>query len=358
MKHDRRTTGGYNTRPWVPDNVNADPATVRLQQKLERAQKWDPATLPRHEPEVPRPTLAVQTGMTAMVTEPVPKLGELVSLQPAKEPDKNVAKVFPELTKNRPKNRPKFEPLHAFTLVVAIGLAGISAYFSVTGMARIFPGALLAITVMAAIMEGGKLAGVAWLSRNWGLMSWLIRLALIVLVTILAIINALGVFGQLSAAHLDPNTAAVSITNTQAVEAQARIDLKAVEIADLTGRIGQIDAAIAEATKRGRTTAAMELSAAQNAKREALVAERKKAGDELTALKTAQAHVAADQRKASAEIGVLQYAANLFNVDRERMIQVLILAMVLSCDPLSITLVIATARRRQNGDQNERIAGA
>jgi hypothetical protein len=52
-------------------------------------------------------------------------------------------------------------------------------------------------------------------------------------------------------------------------------------IADLIRRIAQIDAAIEEDTKRGRTTAAMTLSRGQQPNRAQLVADRLKTEGEL-----------------------------------------------------------------------------
>jgi hypothetical protein len=90
----------------------------------------------------------------------------------------------------------------------------------------------------------------------------------------------------------------------------------------------------------------MELARDQRRNRDVLVEQRAKEEETLIALRTAQARITADQQKAAADVGVLEYAATLFGIDREQMIQLLILAMVLSCDPLSITLVIATASRK------------
>jgi hypothetical protein len=58
-------------------------------------------------------------------------------------------------------------------LVVAIGLASVAAYFSVTGMTRIFDGASIAIIAMASMMEGGKLIGAVWVCRHWRTTNWL-----------------------------------------------------------------------------------------------------------------------------------------------------------------------------------------
>jgi hypothetical protein len=247
--------------------------------------------------------------------------------------------------------RARFDFLHALTLTVALVLAGVAAYFSVTGMARIFPGANEAIIAMAAVMEGGKLTGAAWLSRNWRAMGWFLRSTLTLLVIVLAMINAVGVFGQLSAAHLAPHITAIAANEEEAAASNAKIDAQTVLIADLSRRIAQIDAAIEEATKRGRTVSAMDLSRDQRKYRDTLVTERSVAETALVEMKATQARIVGEQQKASADIGVLEYAAALLGVDRERMMQILILAMVLSCDPLSITLVVATAGRRQSKPQ-------
>jgi hypothetical protein len=195
-------------------------------------------------------------------------------------------------------------------------------------------------------MEAGKLAGAAWLSRNWSVMAFGVRAVLSLLVVILACINAVGVFGQLTAAHLNPHMTAITANETEAANQGAKIDAQQRLIADLNRRIAQIDSAIEEATKRGRSNSAMDLAREQRRNRADLVQQLGKEESALVELRTAQARLTGEQQIAAADVGVLQYAATLFGIDREQMIQLLILAMVLSCDPLSITLVIATASRK------------
>jgi len=85
----------------------------------------------------------------------------------------------------------------ALALVAAVALATVAAYFSVTGMAEIFPGAPVAIMALAATMEAGKLVMAGWLAANWRRVGWKMRSAMVALVTGLALINAAGVFGKL-----------------------------------------------------------------------------------------------------------------------------------------------------------------
>ena len=306
-----------------------DPAkpSARAKQKAPSKQKLPAKAKEAGEAPAPRKAKAV--------AEAIAPAMPVVPVTPA-------VPVAPEV-----KPRRELDLLHAITLAVAVVLAVIAAYFSVSGMTRIFPGAELAVIVMTATMEAGKLAGAAWLSRNWSVMALGLRTVLSALVVILACINAVGVFGQLSAAHLNPHVSAITANETEAANQNAKIDAQQRLLADLTRRISQIDSAIEEATKRGRSSSAMDLAKEQRRNRADLVQQRSKEEAGLIELRTAQARTTGEQQKAAADVGVLQYAATLFGIDREQMIQLLILSMVLSCDPLSITLVIATASRRQ-----------
>src|SRR3981081_2232421 len=90
----------------------------------------------------------------------------------------------------------------AFTLVAALALATVAAYFSVTGMAEIFPGAPVAVMVFAATMEAGKLVVAGWLAAHWRRVGWKMRSVMVALVAGLALINAAGVFGKLVEVHV------------------------------------------------------------------------------------------------------------------------------------------------------------
>jgi hypothetical protein len=67
--------------------------------------------------------------------------------------------------------------------VAAVALAIVAAVFSIRGMLVLFPGAPIAIIVMAAAMEVAKLVAVAWLARNWCRTGRVARTVLVVLVT-------------------------------------------------------------------------------------------------------------------------------------------------------------------------------
>jgi hypothetical protein len=86
--------------------------------------------------------------------------------------------------------------------VAAIALAGAAAWFSIRGMVVLFPGSPSSVIGMTVAMESAKLVTAGWLARRWGVTAWCWRLALVVLIAGLAVINAAGVYAQLVAAHV------------------------------------------------------------------------------------------------------------------------------------------------------------
>ena len=100
-------------------------------------------------------------------------------------------------------------------------------------------------------MEAGKLVGTAWLAHHWKSTSLLLRATLTVLIATLAVINAVGVYGRLTVAHLTEHVAAMAATEQQASTVGARIEEQTHDVADLDRRISQIDQAVEEAAKAG-----------------------------------------------------------------------------------------------------------
>jgi hypothetical protein len=230
--------------------------------------------------------------------------------------------------------------------VVAVALAGIAAYFSIRGMIVLFPGAPAAIVVMGVAMEAAKLVTVAFLAHQWRLLGHLSRGVLVTLVTGLAAINAAGVYSQLVAAHFGDRISATSAVETEASALAAKIEVQTQTVADLDRRVGQIDAAISEMVKRGRTTGALEAIGAQRKLREALVGQRRHEADTLAALKSEAGAVAAKSRQIEVEAAPIMYVAQLMGATTEQAIRLLILLMVLTCDPLALALTAAASRPR------------
>jgi hypothetical protein len=204
------------------------------------------------------------------------------------------------------------------------------------------------IVAMATMMESAKLVTAGWLARRWLATAWAWRGVLVVLVAGLALINAAGVFSQLVSAHLGERGAATTAIETRDAALAARIDVQAHTVADLDRRLGQIDSAIEEAAKRGRTNAALSAIDGQRKARAALAGERQREASTLADLKAERAALGAKGRQIETESAPIRYVAELLGVDTdsERAIRWLIALMVLCCDPLAIALTAAASARR------------
>jgi hypothetical protein len=234
--------------------------------------------------------------------------------------------------------------INVLAYAVAVALAGMAAYFSIRGMIVLFPGAPTAIVVMGVAMEAAKLVTVAFLAHQWRLLGGLSRAVLVTLVAGLAAINAAGVYSQLVAAHFGDRIAATSAVETEASALAARTEVQTQTVADLDRRVGQIDSAIAEMVKRGRTAGALEAIGAQRKLREALVSQRRHEAETLAALKSEAGAVAAKSRQIEVEAAPIMYVAQLLGATTEQAIRLLILLMVLTCDPLALALTAAASR--------------
>jgi hypothetical protein len=230
----------------------------------------------------------------------------------------------------------------------AIALAGAAAFFSVKGMVTLFPGAPLAIVGMAATMESAKLITAGWLARRWRATAWIWRGILVALVAGLALINAAGVYAQLVAAHVGERGAAQSNVETKDAALAAKIEVAAHNVADLDRRLNQVDVAIEEAAKRGKTNAALAAIEGQRKARAELSGQRQREGVVLADLKAERAALGAKGKQLETESAPIRYVAELLgtDTDSERAIRWLIALMVLCCDPLAIELTAAASARR------------
>ena len=93
------------------------------------------------------------------------------------------------------------------TLLSALSISGVAIFYSVIGLATIFPGAFIPVIIMGGVLEIGKLITASWLYRNWKFTPFMLRTYLTTAVIILSFITSMGIFGFLSKAHLEQNLA-------------------------------------------------------------------------------------------------------------------------------------------------------
>jgi hypothetical protein len=224
--------------------------------------------------------------------------------------------------------------------VAALSLATCSAAFSISGLTAIFAGATVAVVSLGIAFEIGKLSAVAWLGQRNG--SLALRVALIALVTVLMVLNSIGVYGFLSRSHIEHALAGDLVVASKAADVDARVTLQASVLADLDHRIGQVDAAVEKTTERGHGKAALDLANEQRKNRADLVASRTKEATALASLKVEKAAIDGQHKAVEADLGPVRYLATLVGATDEQTMRWFILVVALLLDPAAVLLLLAS----------------
>ena len=104
--------------------------------------------------------------------------------------------------------------LASLIFLSGIAISLVAAYFSIVGLATMFPGSKEAIIIMGAVLEVGKLVAAVWLHKNWEEAFGFLKYYLLIAVVILSGITSMGIFGFLSKSHVEHGA---SIEKEQAI---------------------------------------------------------------------------------------------------------------------------------------------
>ena len=105
------------------------------------------------------------------------------------------------------------------TLITALAIAGVAAWFSIAGLMIFFGGMPMSVAIMAGTLEVGKLLTASWLYRYWNETSILLRTYLTTAVVVLMIITSAGIYGYLSKAASDVSSdGAVAFAEVERVD--------------------------------------------------------------------------------------------------------------------------------------------
>ena len=130
-----------------------------------------------------------------------------------------------------------------WTMLVALIISGVAAYYSIIGLVAIFAAAAIPIIIMGAALEVGKLTTAVWLHLNWQKAKFFMKTYLVFALVLLMFITSMGIFGFLSKAHIEQTAA-----STESVVQVKRI---VTEIARLSGNIERSEQKIIKAENSG-----------------------------------------------------------------------------------------------------------
>lgn len=249
-----------------------------------------------------------------------------------------------------------FFSLPNLTLLVALSLSTVAAYYSIIGLTAIFAGAVIPVIIMGSILEVGKITATVWLRKYWDRASWALKLYLIPAVVALALLTSMGIFGFLSKAHMDSGITSGDVTAKVALfDEKIKTERDNIELARKA--LAQMDAQVDQRLSRGDSENGAERAVAirkQQAKeRASLQKDISDAQKNIASLNEERAPIASELRKVEAEVGPIKYIAALIygdNADQnmlEAAVRWMIILLVLVFDPLAIALVLAANQSKE-----------
>ena len=243
--------------------------------------------------------------------------------------------------------------------VTALSVSGSAAYYSVTGLSKLFAGAAFAVIIMAGSLEVAKLVIASLLHQYWKTMNKLLRTYLTLATIILIGITSAGIYGFLSSAYQETATKAgvidkqVELLETKKVSYQKIKAQYDTEKQAITKNISSLRNALGNNTQSYVDTAGRVITYSSSANRKAFERQLETAiikdekltqkiqsfNDTIIKLETRIVEVQSNSDLAS-ELGPLKYLSGLTGKPMDEIINILLLIIIFVFDHLAISLVV------------------
>jgi hypothetical protein len=245
--------------------------------------------------------------------------------------------------------------------VSALFVAFNAAFFSVSGLSKLFAGAAFSVIIMASSLELAKLITAGYLYNYWQKINKSFRIYLSIAVLILILITSLGIYGFLTSAFQDTFNQ-YSIKEKQLAFLQqkeqfwgddvARYD---EELKRISGNISILsnaksqsiqvrDTSVVGGVRTTISTSELRMAAkrieVEEENRKGVQAKREVASDSLQSIQLKILDLES-MEGVSSELGPLEYLSGLLDRPMDVIINWFILIIIFVFDPLAVALVIA-----------------
>ena len=243
----------------------------------------------------------------------------------------------------------------------ALSVSASAAFYSVSGLSKLFAGAAFAVIIMATSLEVAKLVIASLLYQYRKTIPRLLKYYLSVAAVVLVLITSMGIYGFLSAAYQETAAKAGSI-DSQIALIETKRDNVREQLAVYNEEKTSINTAVSELRSglsnnkiqyRDRETGQI-ITTTSSSTRRALEKQLDQAILRQTEINT-KVDVLNEQlfeyeteivevktgNDIAGELGPLKYLSGLTGIPMDRIINYLLLTIIFVFDPLAIALVIA-----------------
>jgi len=250
-----------------------------------------------------------------------------------------------------------------FPFIIALSALSVSAsaaFYSVSGLSKLFAGASLQVIIMAGSLEVAKLVIASLLYQYWDKINKVLRVYLTIAAAVLILITSMGIYGFLSAAYQETANKAGNIDSQIALVEVKRDNVKeqlgvyTTEKETINKSVTDLRAGLANNVIQYTNAEGQLITTTSSATRKSLEAQLDQAitrqntinsrvdelNTQLFEYETKIVEIKTGNNIAS-ELGPLKYLSGLTGMPMDKIINILLLVIIFVFDPLAISLVVA-----------------
>jgi len=243
----------------------------------------------------------------------------------------------------------------------ALSVSASAAFYSVSGLSKLFAGATLAVIIMATSLEVAKLVIASLLYQYRKTIPRLLKYYLTIAAVVLVLITSMGIYGFLSAAYQETANKAgnidaqIALVETKRDNVRDQLTVYNAEKSTINGAISELRAGLSnnviqykdkETGQIITTTSSSTRRALEKQLDQAIVRQTEinfkvdELNEQLFVYETKIVEIQTGTDLAG-ELGPLKYLSGLTGIPMDRIINYLLLTIIFVFDPLAIALVIA-----------------
>jgi hypothetical protein len=242
----------------------------------------------------------------------------------------------------------------------ALSVSASAAFYSISGLSKLFAGASFEVIIMASSLEISKLVIASLLYQYWDTINKILRTYLMVATVILILITSMGIYGFLSAAYQQTASKAgnidaqVSLVEVKRDNIKEQLTVYTLEKENINKAIADLRAGLANNIVQYKDKDGNIITSTSSATRNALERQLDQAitrqtdvnlkvdelNTQLFEYETQIVEIKTGSELAG-ELGPLKYLSGLTGIAMDKIINVLLLVIIFVFDPLAISLVIA-----------------
>jgi hypothetical protein len=259
----------------------------------------------------------------------------------------------------------------------ALFVAFNAAFFSVTGLSKLFAGSATAIILMASSLEFAKLIAASFLHTYWNRLTFLLKTYLTIGVVVLIIITSGGIYGFLTSAY-QATADKLEIVDKEAGLVQLKVDRYKEQLDNLIDERNSLNSSISDLSRgisnnvvqyKDQSTGQI-LTSTSSANRNALQGQLGNSTkrrdlistqidaltDSVTKLEVQILEIQSSNEDLAGEVGPLKFMAEATGKPMNTIVNWFALLIIFVFDPLAVTLVIAfnTAMKIDRGDNDKK----